>query len=142
MRIGNVREKETAAMHIARTQTKSGAIGIAAWLAATAVLLSGCPATRRDASPLPTAPASIAGHVEAVQLPSILVVADGPQAGGSDRASVRLHTGTHVLWRTGAAAAVTDVRVGQQVRVWFDGPVMESYPVQAVAGVLVIEQAP
>jgi hypothetical protein len=33
----------------------------------------------------------------------------------------------------------TDLQVGQQVKVWFAGPAMESYPLQATAGVIVIE---
>ena len=33
--------------------------------------------------------------------------------------------------------SATELRVGQLVKVWFTGPVMESYPLQATAGVIV-----
>jgi hypothetical protein len=38
-----------------------------------------------------------------------------------------------------AVASFDDLAVGQTVQVWFDGPVAESYPVQATAGSIVIE---
>jgi hypothetical protein len=38
-----------------------------------------------------------------------------------------------------ALASFDDLAVGQTVQVWFDGPVAESYPVQATAGSIVIE---
>jgi len=39
----------------------------------------------------------------------------------------------------GARGTVGDVRAGQVVRVWFAGPVAESYPVRARARAVVIE---
>ena len=104
-----------------------------------ALLLGACAARTRDPSPLPAGAASITGHVASVQLPSVLVVAQGPQPGGSDRASVRVHAGTRVLWRTGEVASAADLRKGQAVRVWYEGPVMESYPIQVAAAAVVID---
>lgn len=102
-------------------------------------LLGACTGGTRDESPLPAGAASITGQVASVQLPSVLVVAQGPQPGGSDRASVRVHAGTRVSWRTGGVASAADLRKGQAVRVWFEGPVMESYPIQVAAAAVVID---
>jgi hypothetical protein len=48
-----------------------------------------------------------------------------------DRADVRR--------ASGGRARVDELREGQRVRVWVAGPVMESYPVQATARLVVIE---
>ena len=113
-----------------------------AFALALALLLGACSAGTRDAMPLPPGAASITGHVASVQLPSVLVVAEGTQPGGSDRASVRVHAGTRVLWGTGEAASAADLRKGQAVRVWYGGPVMESYPIQVAAAAIVIDASP
>jgi hypothetical protein len=134
----NVRERRTGMRDI-RLASTSIRLLLAPMLA---LLLAGCPNDLRGSEPPPPGPASIAGRVASMQLPTILVVAEGPQPGGSDRAAVRLHAGTRVLWNSGAAASPADLRAGQAVRVWFEGPVMESYPVQVAAGVVVIDSPP
>lgn len=53
-----------------------------------------------------------------------------------DRAFVRVDSDTEFYRREGAAtvaASWADVAVGQTVEAWFEGPVAESYPVQAYA---------
>jgi hypothetical protein len=106
-------------------------------LAGVLVLLAACAPTTRPT--LPGGEASFAGRIAARQAETMLVVATTVQPAGSDRASVRLHAGTRVLHASGASATQADLQVGRQVRAWFDGPVMESYPVQATAGVVVID---
>jgi len=91
---------------------------------------------------VPAGSASFAGRIEGRDGNSILLVAPTVQPAGADRASVRLHPGTRVLDAAGAAATTDDLRVGQDVRAWFDGPVMESYPVQATAGTIIIDTRP
>ena len=113
-----------------------------ALLATAALTLAACGSRARDAQPVPPGVASITGRIASVQLPSVLVVAESPQPGGSDRAALRVHAGTRVLWASGAPASPGDLRKGQLVRAWFDGPVMESYPVQASAGAVVIDSPP
>jgi hypothetical protein len=61
--------------------------------------------------------------------------------GAYDAASVTVDEASAVLRRTDAGyeeAALADLRPGDLAEVWFDGPVAESYPVQARAGTLVI----
>lgn len=62
-------------------------------------------------------------------------------ATGSAKAVVRLSAGATIITRAGVAARVEDIAVGTRVSAWFIGPVMESYPVQATANVIVIERA-
>ncbi len=94
---------------------------------------------------MPSGPASIAGRVTAVdrsgeRIGSVRVEARPADTAGSAKAVVRITQGTAVF---GAAATgradFNALRVGQWVRVWFVGPVRESYPVQADAGTVVID---
>jgi hypothetical protein len=101
-------------------------------------VLAACTEGTRSSAPPPVA-AAINGRIAAREGATLLVVAPTPPVSGYDRASVRLHEGTRVLRASGAPASADDLRVGQGVRVWFDGPVMESYPVQSSAGTVVID---
>jgi hypothetical protein len=119
-------------------------------LAALAVLvaaLGACGgAAGGSASPSPTAPpavpADITGTVHDLTtntttgLPVLLVVDDGAIPGNPDRASVTVTPDTVVWMLKGGRGAAGDLGAGQMVSVWFDGPVAESYPVQARAGVI------
>ena len=101
------------------------------------VLLAACaPATR---STLPDGDASFAGRIAARNEATVLLVATSMQPAGADQASVRVPAGTRLVHASGASATMADLQVGRNVRAWFDGPVMESYPVQASAGAIVIE---
>lgn len=82
---------------------------------------------------------SIIGQVTAIALPTIVVEEKPTEPHGSAKARVRITDGTQVLRRGEGVVGATELRVGQQVKVWFTGPVMESYPLQATAGVIVIE---
>ena len=60
-----------------------------------------------------------------------------------DKSVVTVLRGVPVLRRIGSGVAIgafDSLRVGQRVSAWFDGPVLESYPSQARARVLVIER--
>jgi hypothetical protein len=103
-----------------------------------AALLAACANTAR--TPVPDGAASFSGRIESSQPGSLLLVASSVQPAGADRASVRLHAGTRLHFASGAAATPADLQVGRNVRAWFDGPVMESYPVQASAGAIVIDR--
>jgi len=65
----------------------------------------------------------------------------GAQA-GYDAAQVAVTGDTEVLARAAdgsvSAAEAEDIAVGTVVEAWFEGPVAESYPVQATAGTVVI----
>jgi hypothetical protein len=47
-------------------------------------------------------------------------------------------------WEKGGVhpAMASDLRVGLKVDVWFEGPIMESYPAQAYAGFILIKKDP
>ena len=87
----------------------------------------------------PTGAASFAGRIAAVEAQSVLLVATSVQPAGANRASVRLHAGTRVFLADGEPVGPDALQVGQGVRAWFEGPVMESYPVQATAAAIVID---
>lgn len=112
-----------------------------------AVLAGACGgAAGGSASPSPTAPpavpADITGTIhdlsrnEATGLPLLLVVDDGAIPGAPDRAWVTVTPDTVVWLLKGGRGSAADLGAGQMVSVWFDGPVAESYPVQARAGVI------
>lgn len=66
----------------------------------------------------------------------VLLVEGGPQPEGavSDRASVTVTEDTRIFSADGSDATVDDLVEGAAVKVWFSGPVAESYPVQGTAG--------
>ena len=103
---------------------------------------SASPPTASPSAP-PSAPGDISGVVRDVKLstmgpPVLLVVADSPTAGQVDRAWVTVTPATAVWTATGRRGGAGDLRQGETVAVWFDGPVAESYPVQAKAGAIQI----
>ena len=110
--------------------------------------LSGAPLTPDSVTPGPAAPtpgtipsteASISGTITAVEGVRLRVETDPQSPSGSPKASIRVEGTTTILRRTGEVAQRGDLKLGGRVSVWFDGPVMESYPVQALAGTVVIE---
>jgi hypothetical protein len=122
-----------------------GAAAVAGCGGATAAQpASPSPSVQRSASP-PSAPADITGTVDDLSigtagdsLPVLLIVADPGSASSVDRASVRVTQDTVVWTAQGARGDAADLAEGEQVGVWFSGPVAESYPVQAAAGVVMI----
>lgn len=113
------------------------------------VLLAACtqPPATTDAlsvelAGIPDDAPSICGVITALTPDKQVVVEKDPGAEyGSAKAVVRLQESTRVLFRDGMAADPSELAVGQTVSAWFEGPVAESYPVQAAAGVVVIEPA-
>lgn len=86
----------------------------------------------------PTAP-SIIGQVTAIALPVITVEEKPNELHGSAKAHVRIANDALVLRRGEGGLDTAKLQVGQLVKVWFKGPAMESYPLQATAGVIHIE---
>ncbi len=108
---------------------------------ATAVV----PASPSPSAPLP-ASADITGTVSDLSggrgsdTPPVLLVMSDPETGSSlDRASVRVTEDTVVWASDGRRGAASDVTEGERIAAWFSGPVAESYPVQATAGVVQIQ---
>ncbi len=130
------------------------ATGALAALAALAVLgaavVGGCggATAAQPASPSPSAPPSGAADITGVVrdltpggdagTATLLVVADGSVAGEYDRASVAVVPGTRVWAADGQRGEASDLVQGVRIAVWFEGPVRESYPVQATAGAVEI----
>lgn len=92
---------------------------------------------------LPSDPPSITGAVTSLvagdgRPASFLVEGPNPQPSGaiSDKAQVNIPPTTMFFGANGKAASlesISRISKGTQVRVWFQGPVAESYPVQASA---------
>jgi hypothetical protein len=97
---------------------------------------------------VPADAASIIGDVTQVEGGAggrvrILVEQIPTRSAGFPIAWVAVTPDTRILVRGGgqtARATAADVAVGSRVWAWFEGPVAESYPVQATAGTLVIER--
>jgi beta-N-acetylhexosaminidase len=111
-------------------------------LLVTGLALGAC----RSAAPsVPTEAASITGRVTDVsrsgeRIGSVRVEAEPAVPSGSPKAVVRITQATTILTSTPESATdFNALRVGQWVRVWFTGPVRESYPLQADAGTVVVD---
>lgn len=96
---------------------------------------------------LPEGPPSITGTITALGGPpggdtaTILVEENPKDVSGSAKDQVTITRATRLYREDGAAlqpATIADLAIGKVVRVWHTGPVAESYPRQATAGVLVI----
>jgi len=109
-------------------------------LAAVVAMLGACGADGGDgggAAP-PDRAADSVGPVSAVSERSVRIEEATGVVGAVE---ARLDGDTEVLRRRGdeyEAAAVADIEVGDRVEVWVDGPVAESFPVQAHAAVVVL----
>ena len=108
--------------------------GFAPTALACAIALIGC------ASKPPTQPPGITGRVTSVvpgddRPASMLVEGPTPQPAGalSDKAMVTLATSTQFFGKDGSPTSPSSVKRGVEVRVWFEGAVAESYPVQGTA---------
>lgn len=113
------------------------------FIALTAVLLAACAESDR----LPASEPDIRGTVTQVVTESghtrVLVEEEPDDSSGSAKAYVDLRDETELYKQKGQHLQTferSELREGQVVRVWFRGPVLESYPVQAQAGVLVVER--
>jgi hypothetical protein len=98
---------------------------------------------RADAAP--SGPPSIRGTITSVSPlvgQGVILVEERPQdQAGSNKASVTINAATRIY--RGRVSASTkgsfgDLRNGQVVEVWFSGPVLTSYPIQATADVILI----
>jgi Protein of unknown function (DUF3221) len=99
--------------------------------------------SRGDAAP--SGPPSIRGTITSltpIAGQGVILVEERPQdQAGSNKASVTVNAATRIYrGRVGASTkgSFGDLHNGQRVDVWFSGPVLTSYPVQATASVIVI----
>lgn len=111
------------------------AISLLVVLAAAGCMESGAPAE----------PPSIRGTVVTIDLSadgsgSFLVEGEIESDTQYDRASVGVTGATRWYDADGRPAGSGVLAIGSQVEVWFEGPVAESYPVQATAGAVKVTQ--
>ena len=95
---------------------------------------------------VPSSAPSIEGRVTAVdrrgeRIGSIRVEANPSETSGSDKAVVYITQATEIVRGDSVRADFAALATGQWVRVWFTGPVRESYPVQADAALVQIDTA-
>ncbi len=114
-------------------------------LAAAWATLSACDTSAK--SPVePSTPAGITGRITSV-VPvgnfrgTIRVEANPGSPSSGDKAIVTVTGATTILLVSRAEGEFRLLQSGQWVRVWFDGPVAESYPVQGTAATVVIDSA-
>lgn len=100
--------------------------------------------SRADAAP--NGPPSIRGTITSVSPlagQGVILVEERPQdRAGSEKASVTVSASTRIYRGRisgSTKGSFSDLRNGQVVEAWFAGPVLESYPVQATASVIVIQ---
>lgn len=97
------------------------------------------PQRSQRADTIPAGEPAIRGVITAKDSSSVRVEANPAEETGSPKAVVRLAPETAVLYRIGDRGDPEDLTLGHNVSVWFVGPIMESYPVQGTAAVIVIE---
>jgi Protein of unknown function (DUF3221) len=105
------------------------AMAMGAWLAAAA-----CAASPHEPNDSPSVQGSVRQIQDDVSPPRILVAGE---------AWVALNGRTRLLERRDGALRQVEfgaLQVGDSVRVWFTGPVAESYPLQATAGTVIVER--
>jgi len=74
---------------------------------------------------------------------SLLVEGPAQPAGAvSDKAQVTVAPSTQIFGPDGAEAAASTIVQGASVKVWFEGPVAESYPVQGTAKAIQVLETP
>lgn len=90
---------------------------------------------------IPSEAPSIQGAITAVDESGRIRVEESAADAVGPKAVVRIGTETKIVDGNGQAAPRSALVVGARVAVWFDGPVAQVYPLQATAGVVVIEAA-
>jgi hypothetical protein len=107
------------------------------WTPAILLQLACSPAAERG---VPAEDPYIRGTITDVQETGFLVEEDPTEVAGSPKAWVQYGDQTRVLHASGVEAGRTELTEGRQVSVWVVGPVLESYPVQATAGTVVLAE--
>lgn len=101
--------------------------------------ITGCDEDLDATTKTPDNQPSITGEIMALDQYFILVEENPAGSSGIGKASVALTDSTRILRRNGSAVSAAELQVAQKVSVWFTGPVAQSFPIQATAGVIVIE---
>jgi hypothetical protein len=94
----------------------------------------------RRMAAIPTDAPSIVGTVTWRSDRGLQVEVNPDEATGSPKAKVHVPKGTPMVDREGRMYDPWRIPLGSRVSVWFTGPVAESYPVQATALCVVLEE--
>lgn len=116
-------------------------VGLAAALIAALALVACAPKPPADA---PGIVGVVKSLVPGDDRPDSILVEGGAQGAGavSDKAQVRIAPSTLVFSADGKPAPASSIVQGATVKVWFTGPVAESYPVQGSAKAVQVMSAP
>lgn len=95
---------------------------------------------------MPSTPADISGRITSISsvgnfVGTIRVETNPSQSTGSPKAIATVNGRTVIFLLSRNEGEFRSLSVGQWVRVWFNGPVAESYPVQGTAATVVIDSA-
>ena len=115
-------------------------------LLVSAVAVAACASSAR----LPEVTPDIVGTITSVQPPSspdgrtrVRIEANPAEESGSPKMVLAVERETRILdARRGGEmrpAGIEALRVGERVRAWVTGPIMESYPSQGTAGTIVLD---
>jgi len=132
------------------TATSRPALARAATALLGALLLTGAWGCAPAATTVPTETPGVTGEIVYVAISTdakslaTITVEGGEQPAGavSDAAVVTVGKDTAVFDAEGKPASAESLTVGTTVRVWFTGPVAESYPVQGRASAVQIVSGP
>ena len=118
--------------------------GVANALALALLLALGSCSDSDKGPSAPTTPAGIKGSITSnfatgIARGVIRVELNPGNANDGPKALVTVTPLTTILKLSGEEGELRDLNNGVWVSVWFDGPVMESYPVQGTAGTVVID---
>lgn len=127
---------------IRRTHACGSPVARSAIALALAALLIAGTITGCAADAPPDADAGIIGSITSmdhlINGELSMLVEGGPQAAGalSDKAQVAVTTDTRIFDARGKRIGMDALKAGLGVRVWFTGPVAESYPIQGEAAAI------
>jgi len=107
-------------------------------LAALLAVACTSPVAQQSSSEPPAKSPDIRGTVTHVAANEIRVEAD-PQASHGAKAVVKITDTTTIHDASGKPVDASSIHEGQRLRVWFDGAVAQSYPLQATASRIEIE---
>ena len=121
---------------------------VARWILASAIVLAAC----APAAIVPDHAPDIVGTITSVQAPPtpegrtrVRIEANPAEESGSPKMVLAVDRETRILDASGGGemrrVGVEALRVGDRVRAWVTGPIMESYPSQGTAGTIVVGEA-
>lgn len=116
--------------------------GIVFFLGLLFFVMSACSSQKPDPQ-IPAKQPDITGRITQLTVHDklrILVETDPADSTTTPKASIVLPVEAHIVRRSGGTIERETLKEGDSVSVWFDGPVLMSYPMQAGAKIVVLEK--